>query len=112
MGRKIIRCARCNRRLKYPVWVNGKAYGSTCATYVQPEIDYRAEIRSLQNQVRELTTVIQELKMNGDVTTTTVSPPSSPSNTEPQNPLGMNYGCDHGALMDELKSVLKERACA
>lgn len=105
---KIIRCARCNRRLKYPVWIDGMSYGSTCATHIQPEIDYRAEIQSLQNQVRELTHELQELKMNGHVTTQTITS-ISPSTDQTT---GMNYGCDHGALMDELRSVLKERACA
>jgi hypothetical protein len=105
---KIIRCAKCNRRLKYPVWIDGKPYGSTCATYIQPEIDYRAEIASLQNQVRELKKELQTLKMNGQVP---VASTISNTNTVPTQ-LGMNYGADHGALMDELRSVLKDRVCA
>jgi len=29
-----IRCSRCGKRLKHPVFINGKPYGSTCAKKV------------------------------------------------------------------------------
>ena len=105
LGRKIIRCARCNAKLKYPVWIDEKPYGSTCATYVQPKIDYRAEITSLRQQVRDLQIEIKKLKTNTQINETPSSPPIESST----NPLGMNYGCDHGELMIELRAVLKER---
>lgn len=101
---KIVRCARCNRKLKHPVWIDGKSYGSTCATYVQPKIDYRAEIKALRHQVRELQTEVKNLKMNNHINVTPSSPPNGST-----NPLGMNYGGNHGALMDELRSALKQR---
>ena len=119
----MVKCVRCNRELKHPFWKNGKAYGRICVTKVQgvsPE--YQEEFKTLQMQVRELKMELHQIKMNGLIAP--MVPPISgllpkvPGNSNGGNGncnpplLGMNYGEDHGALMNELKEVLSSRMCA
>ena len=119
----MVRCTWCNRKLKHPIWKNGKAYGRVCITKVQVvSPDYQEELKALQMQVRELKMELQQIKMNGHIAPMTPPVggllPKVLGNSNGGNghsnkpPIGMNYGCDHGALMDELKSVLKERVAS
>jgi hypothetical protein len=81
--------------------------------------DIIAELHSLRQLILNLSTVLRQMKHDnnsikwepltesfskgmGSLMESSISGP----------PLGMNYGCDHGALMDELRSVLKDRALA
>jgi hypothetical protein len=86
------------------------------------KIDSQAEeIRGLKAVLSTLINEIKSLRVLGfssshNITQTnyfSASPPTKPmlSNIS-MPPIGMNYGCDHGELMSELKSVLKERELA
>ena len=79
------------------------------------------EIRGLKATLSTLVNEIRSLRVMGFSTTPNISPtnyfssspPSKPMLSNiPTPPVGMNYGCDHGELMSELKSVLKERELA
>ena len=93
--------------------------------------DWKAVFHKIENQAEEirglkavLSTLINEIKslrMLGfssahNITPTnyfSASPPIKPMLSNIATPpVGMNYGCDHGELMNELKSVLKERELA
>ncbi len=79
------------------------------------EIESQAdEIRALKTVVSTLVNEIRSLRVIGfsspDYSLSHSVKPPLPN--IPKLPIGMNYGCDHGALMDELKSVLKERVAA
>jgi hypothetical protein len=86
------------------------------------KIDNQAEeIRGLKAILSNLINEIKSLRVLGfssahNITPTNYfssSPPTKPMLSNiPLPPVGMNYGCDHGELMDELKSVLKERELA
>jgi hypothetical protein len=78
--------------------------------------DIIVELHSLRQLILNLSNVLQQMKHDNnsmkwepltesfstDMNSLMESPISGP-------PLGMNYGCNHGALMEELRSVLKER---
>ena len=91
----------------------------------------KAVLHKIENQAEEirglkaiLSTLINEIKSlrvlsfssSHNITPTnhfSASPPTKPMLSNiPTLPVGMNYGCDHGELMNELKSVLKERELA
>jgi len=66
------------------------------------------EVKSLQNQITDIRNLVFGKPNHG--TKLPKVPQLKPDNGEPISPfVGMNYGMDHGALMDELKSVLKSR---
>ncbi len=35
-----IRCNRCNHKLKYPIYINQRNYGKTCAKKIQMDLKY------------------------------------------------------------------------
>ncbi len=86
------------------------------------KIDNQAEeIRGLKAILSTLINEIQSLRVLGfssahNITPTNYFSASTPTkpmlSNIPTPPVGMNYGCDHGELMNELKSVLKERELA
>lgn len=68
--------------------------------------ELREEITSLRNLV---TSVISEMRA-GIVPTVPLTVPINTKNDNGSKPsVGLNYGVNHSALMDELKSVFKER---
>ncbi|MCK5588040.1 MAG: hypothetical protein KAI34_04905 [Candidatus Lokiarchaeota archaeon] len=85
------------------------------------EIESQAdEIRALKTAVSTLVNEIRSLRVIGFSSPAhiihssdySLSHSTKQALSHPSTPIGMNYGCDHGALMDELKSVLKERVAS
>ena len=86
------------------------------------EIESQAdEIRALKSVVSTLVNEIKSLRVLGFSSAHNITPKNYFSASPPIKPMlsnistppvGMNYGCDHGELMNELKSVLKERELA
>ena len=79
------------------------------------------EIRGLKAILSNLINEIKSLRVLGFSSSHNITPANYFSASPPIKPMlsnistppvGMNYGCDHGELMSELKSVLKERELA
>ncbi len=78
--------------------------------------DIVAELHSLRQLIINLGHLLREMKYENHVKWEPL-PESLPMDLSSpmdssiiESPLGMNYGYNHGALMDELRSALKERA--
>ncbi|MFX1465262.1 MAG: hypothetical protein ACFFA5_02155 [Promethearchaeota archaeon] len=79
------------------------------------------EIRGLKAILSNLINEIKSLRVLGFSSSHNITPtkyfsasplPKPMLSNISTPPVGMNYGCDHGELMSELKSVLKERELA
>jgi hypothetical protein len=77
--------------------------------------DIVAELHSLRQLIINLGQLLRQMKYDNHVKWEPLSESlptelrSSMDNPIVESSLGMNYGCNHGALMDELRSVFKER---
>jgi len=77
--------------------------------------DIVAELHSLRKLILNLGQLLRQMKYDNHVKWEPLSESlpmelsSSMDSSAVESPLGMNYGYNHGALMDELRSVLKER---
>ncbi|MFX1521292.1 MAG: hypothetical protein ACFFCD_15365 [Promethearchaeota archaeon] len=79
--------------------------------------DIIAELHSLRQLILNVSTVLRQMKHDNNNSikweplTESFSTDMNSLMESPISglPLGMNYGYNHGALMDELRSVLKER---
>ena len=78
--------------------------------------DIVAELHSLRQLIINLSHLLRQMKYENNVKwkppSEFITPELNSSMDGPSvgSPLGMNYGCDHSVLMEELRSVLKERA--
>jgi len=77
--------------------------------------DIVAELHSLRQLIINLGQLLRQMKYDNHVKweplheSLPMELSSSMDSPTAGSPLGMNYGYNHGALMDELRSVLKER---
>jgi hypothetical protein len=77
--------------------------------------DIVAELHSLRQLILNLDQLLRQMKHDNHVTWEPLSESipmelsSSMDSPTVGSPLGMNYGYNHSDLMDELRSVLKER---
>jgi len=109
-----MRCARCGRKLKHPVWMGGKPYGRICASKVYSCVNHflLQEVEALKTQIRELRLNFQSLIQGGlpqhiqGVPALSPSPTMKHKNGDKDKPLGQGYGTLHTALMEELKQRL------
>jgi len=123
----VVYCSECLRPFKNVKGLNihkGKVHKDVLRARkaILHKIDNQAEeIRGLKAILSTLINEIKSLRVLGfssahNITPTNYFSASTPTkpmlSNIPTPPVGMNYGCDHGELMNELKSVLKERELA
>jgi hypothetical protein len=107
----LVKCKRCNRRVKYPVYVNGLPYGSSCAKKVEVQ-----DVSSLRKEVTELKILVTTLQKALQEKDLSYNPDAAmwnnhtPLMTVPNGSSApISYGEDHAELMNELNSVLADR---